>query len=180
MATKITVVLEDDLDGGPADETVRFAIGSTNHEIDLNASNAAAFRRLLARYSEDARRAGSRPAGAVCGARPRRVHAAVCGGDGRAARIWRPPSRPAATWSWRWYRCMRRASLGMCPGYLGAYRCILCMPRARCGLAAAAWTVEKTPRCWRSPGGARRQASGHQRAAGQLAGVTIPYSWILR
>jgi hypothetical protein len=27
MATKITVVLEDDLDGGPADETVRFGLG---------------------------------------------------------------------------------------------------------------------------------------------------------
>jgi hypothetical protein len=42
MATKITVVLEDDLDGGPADEIVRFAIGSTDYEIDLNANNAAA------------------------------------------------------------------------------------------------------------------------------------------
>jgi hypothetical protein len=27
MAQKITITLEDDLDGGPADETVRFAIG---------------------------------------------------------------------------------------------------------------------------------------------------------
>ena len=27
MATKITVVLEDDLEGGPADETVRFGVG---------------------------------------------------------------------------------------------------------------------------------------------------------
>ena len=42
MTTKITVVLEDDLDGGPADETVRFGIGGTDYEIDLNASNAAA------------------------------------------------------------------------------------------------------------------------------------------
>ena len=33
----------------------------------------------------------------------------------------------------------------------GAYRCILCVPRAPCGLAVAAWTVGKTPRCWRSP-----------------------------
>jgi hypothetical protein len=60
MTTKITVVLEDDLDGGPADETVRFAIGSTNYEIDLNANNAAAFRRQLAPYIEHARRAGTR------------------------------------------------------------------------------------------------------------------------
>jgi len=28
MATKVTVALEDDLDGGPADETVRFSFGA--------------------------------------------------------------------------------------------------------------------------------------------------------
>jgi Lsr2 len=58
MATKITIVLEDDLDGGPADETVRFGIGGTDYEIDLNAKNAAAFRQQLALYLEHARRAG--------------------------------------------------------------------------------------------------------------------------
>jgi hypothetical protein len=57
MATKITVVLEDDLDGGPADETVRFGIGGTDCEIDLSAKNAAAFRRQLAPFIEHARRA---------------------------------------------------------------------------------------------------------------------------
>jgi len=36
MATKITVALEDDLEGGPAVETVRFAVGGSEHEIDLN------------------------------------------------------------------------------------------------------------------------------------------------
>ena len=60
MATKITVVLEDDLEGGPADETVRFAIGSTDYEIDLNANSATAFRRQLAPCIEHARRAGTR------------------------------------------------------------------------------------------------------------------------
>jgi hypothetical protein len=47
MATKITVVLEDDLDGGPADETERFGLGGTEYETDLSATNAAAFRRQL-------------------------------------------------------------------------------------------------------------------------------------
>ena len=42
MATKITVALEDDLDGGPADETRRFAIRGTAYEIDLNKKNARA------------------------------------------------------------------------------------------------------------------------------------------
>jgi hypothetical protein len=41
MAAKITVVLEDDLDGGPADETVRFELGGAEYEIDLNTKNAS-------------------------------------------------------------------------------------------------------------------------------------------
>jgi nucleoid-associated protein Lsr2 len=58
MATKITVALEDDLDGGPADETVRFEVGGTEYEIDLNKKNARAFRKQLAPFVEHARRAG--------------------------------------------------------------------------------------------------------------------------
>jgi Lsr2 len=58
MAQKITVALEDDLDGGPADETVRFGIGGTEYEIDLSKRNAATFRRKLAPFVEHARKAG--------------------------------------------------------------------------------------------------------------------------
>ena len=58
MAQKVTLALEDDLDGGPADETVRFAIDGTDYEIDLRTSHAAAFRGQLAPYIEHARRAG--------------------------------------------------------------------------------------------------------------------------
>jgi Lsr2 len=61
MAQKVTVALEDDLDGGPADETVRFAIGGAQYEIDLSASNAAAFRRRLAPFIAHARKAGRGP-----------------------------------------------------------------------------------------------------------------------
>jgi hypothetical protein len=60
MAQKITVTLEDDLDGRPADETVRFALGGTTYEIDLSTKNASAFRRQLAPFIEHARRAGRR------------------------------------------------------------------------------------------------------------------------
>jgi hypothetical protein len=60
MARKITVVLEDDLDGGPADETVRFKIGGAEYEIDLSAKNTAAFCQQLAPCIEHARRVGSR------------------------------------------------------------------------------------------------------------------------
>jgi hypothetical protein len=58
MATKVTVTLEDDLDDGPADETVRFGIGGTEYEIDLNKKNARAFRKQLAPFTEHSRRAG--------------------------------------------------------------------------------------------------------------------------
>ena len=60
MATKITVLLEDDLDGGPADETVRFAVGGSQYEIDLNKKNARAFRKQLAPFIEHASKAGRR------------------------------------------------------------------------------------------------------------------------
>ena len=58
MAQKVTVALEDDLTGGPAAQTVRFAFDGTEYEIDLNAKNAAAFGKQLAPYMEHGRRAG--------------------------------------------------------------------------------------------------------------------------
>jgi hypothetical protein len=58
MAQKITVALEDDLDGGPADETLRFEFGGSAYEIDLNKKNARAFRKQLAPFVEYARKAG--------------------------------------------------------------------------------------------------------------------------
>ena len=58
MATKITVALEDDLDGGPASETVRFGLGGAQYEIDLNKKNARAFRKKLTPFVEHARQAG--------------------------------------------------------------------------------------------------------------------------
>jgi nucleoid-associated protein Lsr2 len=58
MAQKITVTLEDDLDGGPANETLQFSVGGTQYEIDLNKKNARAFRKQVAPFIEHARRAG--------------------------------------------------------------------------------------------------------------------------
>ena len=58
MATRTEVALEDDLDGGPADETVRFAIGGKEYEIDLSKKNAKTFRKRLAPFVEHARKAG--------------------------------------------------------------------------------------------------------------------------
>jgi Lsr2 len=58
MAQKMTVVLEDDLDGGPADETVRFALDGTAYEIDLSTRHARALRRKLEPFISHARKAG--------------------------------------------------------------------------------------------------------------------------
>jgi len=58
MAQKITVNLQDDLDGGPADETVRFGLGGAEYEIDLSKKNAADFRAQIGPFVERARKAG--------------------------------------------------------------------------------------------------------------------------
>jgi len=58
MATRIAVALEDDLDGGPAEETLRFGLDGQEYEIDLSKKNAKTFRNQLAPYVEHARKAG--------------------------------------------------------------------------------------------------------------------------
>ncbi len=62
MARKVTVALQDDLDGGPAERTVQFAINGAGYEIDLSGTNAAAFREQLTPFIEYARKAGPGPA----------------------------------------------------------------------------------------------------------------------
>jgi len=61
MAQKVTVALEDDLEGGAADETVRFGLDGTDYEIDLSTKNANAFRRKLAPFIDHARKTGRGP-----------------------------------------------------------------------------------------------------------------------
>jgi len=57
MAQRVQVILEDDIDGSPADETVRFAVNGTSYEIDLSSENARALRGALGKYVEHARKA---------------------------------------------------------------------------------------------------------------------------
>ena len=59
MARTVTVALEDDLDKGLADETVRFWLGVVACEIHLSEKNAVAFRRKLALFIDHARKAGT-------------------------------------------------------------------------------------------------------------------------
>jgi FMN phosphatase YigB (HAD superfamily) len=54
------VVLIDDIDGGPADETVTFGLDGVTYETDLSAEHAAQLRDALAGYIATARRAGGR------------------------------------------------------------------------------------------------------------------------
>lgn len=69
MAQKVKIILEDDLDGGPADETVRFGLDGGVFEIDLSSANAARLRDALRPFAAKARRVpstrstSSRPAG---------------------------------------------------------------------------------------------------------------------
>lgn len=60
MARKTHVVLEDDLDGTPADETLEFTIDGVEYEIDLTTEHAAALREALAPWVGAARRVGGR------------------------------------------------------------------------------------------------------------------------
>jgi hypothetical protein len=57
MAQRIQVILEDDMDGSAATETVSFGIDGNSYEIDLSADNAERLRESLAGYVGHARRA---------------------------------------------------------------------------------------------------------------------------
>ena len=63
MAQRTLVLLEDDIDGGEAVETVLFGLDGTTYEIDLNEHNAAQLRDAVAPFVGAARRAG-RPSAA--------------------------------------------------------------------------------------------------------------------
>ena len=55
MAKTVIVRLTDDIDGGDADETVRFSLDGRSFEIDLSAANASKLRSSLRPYIEKAR-----------------------------------------------------------------------------------------------------------------------------
>ena len=73
MAQKVHIVLEDDLDGSDATQTVTFGLDGTSYEIDLNDKHAAALRDALATYVGHGRKVAG-------GRRARRSQAAATGG----------------------------------------------------------------------------------------------------
>jgi hypothetical protein len=60
MAQKVQVILVDDVNGGPADETISFALDGVHYEIDLAARGAADLRKALEPWIGHARRVGAR------------------------------------------------------------------------------------------------------------------------
>ena len=55
MAQRVQVILEDDHDGGIADETIEFALDGATYEIDLSRANAQRLREAIAPWREHAR-----------------------------------------------------------------------------------------------------------------------------
>ena len=82
MAQRVHVVLEDDLDGSEAAETVSFALDGTSYEIDLNEKNASALRDALSLYVAHGRKAARARAGSRGGS------AKSSGSDASEVRAW--------------------------------------------------------------------------------------------
>lgn len=59
MAQTVKIILEDDLDGGPADETIRFGLDGNSYEIDLSSANADKLRGAIRPFVSKARRASA-------------------------------------------------------------------------------------------------------------------------
>jgi hypothetical protein len=60
MAQRVQIILEDDYDGGTADETVTFSLDGAEYEIDLSSKNATGLREALAPWVAHARKIGGR------------------------------------------------------------------------------------------------------------------------
>jgi nucleoid-associated protein Lsr2 len=60
VSSKVVVILEDDVDGGKADETVEFGLDGAAYAIDLSDSNAKKLRDALDGYVSKARKVGGK------------------------------------------------------------------------------------------------------------------------
>lgn len=63
MAQEVKVILIDDVDGGPADETLTFALEGATYEIDLSDRNAAKLRADFQRWANAGRKTTARRRG---------------------------------------------------------------------------------------------------------------------
>lgn len=60
MAQKVQIILEDDLSGGPADQTMRFGLEGVDYQIDLSNENAEKLREALKPFIEVAMKTNGR------------------------------------------------------------------------------------------------------------------------
>ena len=88
MAKQIIHKLVDDIDGGDADETIRFALDGVQYEIDLSNKNAGKMRNAIAPYLAAGSRVGR--GGVVPAGRAARGHgpATVNREQNKAIRAW--------------------------------------------------------------------------------------------
>ena len=70
MAQKIQTLFIDDIDGGAAEGTVRFAFDGTDYEIDLSSKHSDELRTALRKYVEHARKASGTTRRVPRGRRP--------------------------------------------------------------------------------------------------------------
>lgn len=87
MAQRVQVILEDDLDGSQADETVLFGLDGAEYEVDLSTENAQGLRDALAQYVGVARRTGGRRKRATASA-PRPTENGSSGANTSDIRAW--------------------------------------------------------------------------------------------
>lgn len=59
MVQRVEIRLEDDLDGGPADETLQLGLDGRDYEIDLSAAHAQQLREARRSYVAAARKASA-------------------------------------------------------------------------------------------------------------------------
>ncbi|MHC8609965.1 histone-like nucleoid-structuring protein Lsr2 (plasmid) [Paenarthrobacter ureafaciens] len=84
MAKKTVVLLEDDIDGSEATETISFALDGSEYEIDLNEGHANELREALTRFTD----AGRKVAGGRSRSVGARTKSAQGGPDAKAVRMW--------------------------------------------------------------------------------------------
>lgn len=80
MAQKIQTLFIDDIDGGEAEGTVRFALDGAEYEIDLSSKHSEELRSALGKYVSHARKVGG-------GATRRAGRAAGRGGRGGGSAV---------------------------------------------------------------------------------------------
>jgi hypothetical protein len=87
VAKETVTNLVDDLDGGEAQETVKFALDGHSYEIDLSARNASKLRNTLSPYLDNATRVPTRT-GATSSTGRRRTTKTAARDENQAIRAW--------------------------------------------------------------------------------------------